>query len=249
MGAGITSQQRQDVIAAMDSNPRLVGLLYSMVEAVQTASLKAKSEEALVDAAAALPAPGTAPTVSMEQMKNELRAADCLYDNAKIWRQLGAGRVPKIPDSVIREAYEKGGRVVLKCSSISTKANALQKAGHRVSFGVTAAQRRYTENVLKPEWIVVQSHIDGKTLGSPKRDVVKTRKPAPTPEDWFAAIAYAKLDDGRQPKGCEGLFAFTTESGTVVGSDDDFIVVNRYVYLDHYGRDGLGAARFGPPRN
>ena len=171
MGAGITSQQRQDVIAAMDSNPRLARLFHGMVEAVQTASLEARSEEALVDAAAALPAPGTAPTVSMEQMKNELRAADCLYDNAKIWRQLGAGRVPKIPESVIREAYEKGGRVVLKCSSISTKANALQKAGDRVSFGVTAAQRRYTENVLKPEWIVVQSHIDGKTLGSPKRDV------------------------------------------------------------------------------
>jgi hypothetical protein len=247
MKAGITPKQRQAVIAEMDSNPTLARLFHGMVEAVQTASLEARSEEALVKAAAALPAPGTAPTVSIEQMKNELRAADCLYDNAKIWKQLGAKNVPAIPDSVIQEAYEKGGRVVLKCSSISRKTDALQKAGHDVYFAGTAEQRHYTENVSKPEWIVVQSHIDGETLGSPKRDVATTDKSAPTPEDWFAAIAYAKLDDGRQPKGCENKWAFTTESGTVVGSHNGLIGVLRH---DVYGGPyGLGAARFGRPRN
>jgi hypothetical protein len=71
--------------------------------------------------------------------------------------------------------------------------------------------------------------------------------PAPTPEDWFAAIAYARLDGGRQPKGCEGFFAFTAETGTVVGSGG-VIVVFRRVYFDHSGNNRLGAARFGSPR-
>jgi hypothetical protein len=244
MEAGITSQQRQAVIAAMDSNPRLVGLLHSMVEAVQTASLEAKSEEALGKAGAALPAP----KLSIEQMKTELRAADCLYDKAEIWKQLGAKNVPAIPASVIQKAYEEGGRVVLECSSISEKADALRKAGCNVYFG-GAAEQHYTENVSNPEWIVVQSHIDTDTLGSPKRDVVTADKPAPTSEDWFAAIAYARLDGRRQPQGCENLYAFTTKSGTVVGSHGGRIRVDRYDCDVRDGRSFIGAARFGPPRN
>ncbi len=245
MEAGITSQQRQAVIAAMDSNPRLVGLLYSMVEAVQTASLEAKSEEALGKAGAALPAP----KLSIEQMKTELRAADCLYDKAEIWKQLGAKNVPAIPASVIQKAYEEGGRVVLECSSISEKADALRKAGCNVYFGGAAEQQHYTENVSNPEWIVVQSHIDTDTLGSPKRDVVTADKPAPTSEHWFAAIAYARLDGRRQPQGCENLYAFTTKSGTVVGSDVGNVDVFRNDFYDHDGGSCIGAARFGPPRN
>jgi|GEM_PF-5141673 len=249
MEAGITSGQRQAVISAMDSHPTLAKLLYSMVEAVQTANLSSKSDAALEKADAALPAPETAPTITIDQMKAELRAADCLYDDKKIWKQLGAKEVPAIPDTVIQEAYEKGGRVVLKCSSVSEKADALRAAGRDVYFGGKAEQRHYAENVSKPEWIVVQSHIDSKTLGSPKRDVVTTDKPAPTLEDWFSAIAYARLDGGRQPKGCEGLWAFTTESGTVVGSLAVFISVVRGDYSDRYGYIFLGAACFGPPRN
>ena len=245
MEAGITSQQRQAVIAAMDSNPRLVGLLYSMVEAVQTASLEAKSEEALGKAGAALPAP----KLSIEQMKAALRAEDCLYDNANIWKHLGAKNVPAIPDAVIQKAYEQGGRVVLKCSSISEKADALRNAGCNVYFGGAAEQHHYTKNVSNPEWIVVQSHIDTDTLGSPKRDVVTADKPAPTSEDWFAAIAYATLDGRRQPQGCENLYAFTTKSGTVVGSFDVSICVDRDGLCVLDATTLLGAARFGPPRN
>jgi hypothetical protein len=62
-------------------------------------------------------------------------------------------------------------------------------------------------------------------------------------------IAYARLDGGRQPKGCEGLYAFTTETGTVVGSIDGYINVYRLDYYDRNGSNLIGAARFGPPRN
>jgi hypothetical protein len=139
--------------------------------------------------------------------------------------------------------------VVLECSSISEKADALRKAGCNVYFGGAAEQQHYTENVSNPEWIVVQSHIDTDTLGSPKRDVVTADKPAPTSEHWFAAIAYARLDGRRQPQGCENLYAFTTKSGTVVGSRVGIIVVARYDHYDPYGHINVGAARFGPPRN
>jgi len=71
--------------------------------------------------------------------------------------------------------------------------------------------------------------------------------PAPTAEDWFSAIAYARLDGGRQPKGCEGCHAFTAENGTVVGSNDGVIGVNRDDSFDHDGYSYIGAARFGPP--
>jgi hypothetical protein len=182
-------------------------------------------------------------------MKKILRDADCLYVDKYIWERLGAKEVPAIPDTVIQEAYEKGGRVVLKCSSISEKADALRIAGHDVYFGGSANQRLYAENVSKPEWIVVPSHIDSETLGSPKSKVVTSEMPAPTPADWFAAIAYAKLDGERQPKGCENKWAFTTESGTVVGSFDDYINVCRSDFFDHFGNINIGAARFGPPRN
>ena len=243
MEAGITSQQRQAVIAAMDNNPRLAKLLYSMVEAVPTASLEAKSEEALGKAGAALPAPKR----SIEQMKTELRAADCLYDKGTIWKQLGAKNVPAIPASVIQKAYEEGGRVVLECSSISEKADALRKAGCNVYFGGAAKQQHYTENVSNPKWIVVQSHIGTDTLGSPKRDVVTADKRAPTSEDWFAAIAYARLDGRRQPQGCENLYAFTTKSGTVVGSRVGGINVIRFDDYELFGFSFIGAALFGPP--
>jgi hypothetical protein len=216
-----------------------------MVEAVQTASLEAKSEKALGKTGAALPAP----KLSIEQMKTELRAADCLYDKEEIWKQLGAKNVPAIPASVIKRAYEEGGRVVLECSSISEKADALRKAGCNVYFGGAAEQQHYTENVSNPEWIVVQSHIDEETIGSPKRGVVTADKPAPTPEDWFAAIAYARLDGRRQPQGCENLYAFTTKSGTVVGSGGGNIRVDRDGRYDRHGGHNVGAARFGPPRN
>jgi hypothetical protein len=166
-------------------------------------------------------------------MKNVLRAADCLYDSKKIWEQLGATKVPEIPESVIREAYEKGGRVILRCSSISEKKVALRTAGRRVLFWGIAIQSNYQESVSEPEWIVVPSHIDRSTLGSPKREVVTSEMPAPTPEDWFSVVAYARLDRGRQPKGCEGLFAFTAETGTVVGSGDDDIFVYRGVNFVH----------------
>jgi hypothetical protein len=205
--------------------------------------------EQLATAQSVVEAGIAAQRLTIDQMKAELRAADCLYDDSKIWKQLGATKVPKIPDAVIQEAYEKGGRVVLKCSSISEKADALRTARRDVYFGGTAAQRHYAENVSKPEWIVVQSHIDRNTLGSPKSKVVTSEMPAPTPEDWFSAIAYAKLDGGRQPKGCESLWAFTTESGTVVGSDDVIIFVFRNVFFDPGGRGSFGAARFGRPRN
>jgi hypothetical protein len=224
-------------------------VLDHLVSDMTPEALKALSPEAREKLLQALTGTEAAQTITIEHMKAELRAADCLYDNAKIWEQLGAKEVPAIPDTVIQEAYKKGGRVVLQCSSISEKADALRIAGHDVFFGGSADQRHYAENVSKPEWIVVQSHIDGETLGSPKRAVVTTDKPAPTPEDWFAAIAYAKLDGGRQPKGCENKWAFTSESGTVVGSIDAYILVDRRGYYDPGGSHLIGAARFGRPRN
>ena len=243
----VTKKELQ-ILTAMRGNPRLRGAIEALAEVAQSGDLLAKLAEALGKAAATLPAPKTAPTVSIEQMKKKLRDADCLYDNKKIWKQLGAKNVPAIPDSVIQEAYKKGGRVVLKCSSISEKAEALKEANRSVVFW-RAGQSDYQTSVSKPEWLVVPSHIDRSTLGSPKSKVVTSEMPAPTPEDWFSVIAYARLDGGRQPKGCEGLYAFTTETGTVVGSLDDGINVHRLVNDDHYGNSVVGAARFGPPRN
>jgi len=187
--------------------------------------------------------------LNIERMKEVLRAADCLYDNKEHWQTLGANNVPEIPDAVIKEAYKKGGRVILRCSSISEKADALRKAKHSVVFWGTAKQSDYQKSISKPEWAVVPSHIDKSTLGNPKSDVVTSEMPAPTPEDWFSVNAYARLDGWRQPKGCEGLWAFTTETGTVVGSDDDDLSVVRDGIYDHDGGDNIGAARFGPPRN
>jgi hypothetical protein len=205
--------------------------------------------EQLATAQSVVEAGIAAKQLTIDEMKPALRAADCLYDNEKIWKQLGAKEVPAIPDSVIQEAYDKGGRVVLKCSSVSEKADALRAAGRDVYFGGTAEQYHYAKNVSNPEWIVVQSHIDRNTLGSPKSKVVTSEMPVPTPEDWFSAIAYAKLDGGRQPKDCENLWAFTTESGTVVGSDDGHVRVFRDGSYVHFGDCFIGAARFGRPRN
>jgi hypothetical protein len=106
-------------------------------------------------------------------------------------------------------------------------------------------------------WIVVQSHIDTDTLGRPKKAVVTDDEPAPTPEDWFAVIAYARLNGGpkpnqpkpNQPKGCEDAYAFTTKSGTVVGLRSLRIDVLRANYYDEHEDCHVGAARFGPRRN
>ena len=117
-----------------------------------------------------------------------------------------------------------------------------------MDFRESAWESNYQERVSTPAWVVVPSHIDQTTLGKPKSEVVTSGMPAPTPEDWFAAIAYARLDGGRQPKGCEGLYAFTNEDGTVVGLSGGVIVVFRRVYFDHSGNKRLGAARFGSPR-
>lgn len=213
------------------------------------AKASAKVVEGIAAATTSLPASKTAPTMTIETMRAVLRDADCLYDDPGRWKQLGAKEVPAIPDTVIQRAYKEGGRVILRCSSINEKAEALRAAGCDVYFRGTAEQGHYADNVSKPEWIVVQSHIGSETRGSAKRDVVTTDKPAPTPEDWFSAIAYARLDGGRQPKGCESLWAFTTESGTVVGSDDVSIDVNRGDFYVRFGHNLIGAARFGPPRN
>lgn len=210
-----------------------------------------RGEEVSTSGAAttSLPAPKAAPTIAIEKMKAELRAADCLYDDTQRWKQLGATKVPEISDALIQEAYEKGGRVILRCSSIGEKAEALKKANHSVVFWGSTEQSHYQDRVSKPEWIVVPSQIDRSTLGSPKSKVVTSEMPAPTPEDWFSAIAYARLDDGQQPKGCERLYAFTTESGTVVGSLGGVIGVRRDGDYDRFGDVDIGAARFGPPRN
>jgi hypothetical protein len=195
----------------------------------------------------------------LSHMKEVLRQEDCLYDNAELWTQLRATSVPEIPDTVIQEAYETGGRVSLRCSSISEKADALTEANHAVVFRGDAMQSDYQESVSEPEWIVVPSHIDRSMLGRPRHRVVTSEMPAPTPEDWFSVLAYARLDGGRQPQGCkpqgcEELYAFTTEFGMVVGldlvGDLDFIVVYRCNSpLIIHETLPIGAARFGPPRN
>jgi uncharacterized protein YaiE (UPF0345 family) len=246
MEAGINPEEQQRIIDKIDCSPALAKLLHGIVEAVQTASLSPKSEAALVNANATLPAPGP----GIEEMKAVLGAEDCLYDKAEIWRALGAGSVPEIPDSVIREAYEKGGRVVLSCSSISEKATALEDANLNVYFRGSAQQHNYVESVSEPGWIVVQSHIDKSTLGSQRRAVVTSEMPAPTLEGWFAAIAYAILDGNRQPKGCEGMWAFTAERGTAAGSARCNVNVICCEGEDYDGfKSFIGAARFGPPRN
>jgi hypothetical protein len=244
----VTTEERQ-VLDAMRASPKLKGAIVALVEVAQNGELSAKSAGALAKASEALPEPKIAPKITIEQMKAELRTADCLYDNEQIWNQLGAETVPTIPEAVIQEAYEKGGRVILRCSSISEKADALEEAIHSVVFWGSARQSHYQESVSKPEWIVVPSHIDRSTLGSPKSNVVTSEMPAPTPEDWFSVSAYARLDGGRQPKGCEGLYAFTTETGTVVGSFVGSFCVFRHAYFDRFGDSNIGAARFGPPRN
>jgi hypothetical protein len=253
MAAVEVTKAEQKVLDAMRAYPALKGAFAAMIAAVQSGALDDKNATALANASAALPEPKTAPTITIEQMKEVLRAADCLYDDTKRWKQLGATKVPKIPDTVIREAYEKGGRVILRCSSISEKADALRWVLFTVDFWGSAEQSDYQKRVKETHWIVVPSHIARSTLGSPKSKVVTSEMPAPTPEDWFSVLAYARLDGGRQPKGFpeglgQSLYAFTTETGTVVGSSDGSIIVDRYVIYDRYGRNGFGAARFGPPR-
>jgi hypothetical protein len=242
MGPKITSAQRRSVIEALDNDKSLAKLLVAMVEAARRPALESKSADALGKAAEVLPA------VSRRKMMADLRADDCLYDDRKIWKQLGAKNIPKLPDDVIRKAWRTGGRIVLHDPSISRQADALRAAGNSVCFWGGAKQEHYTAPVSKPEWIVIPSHIDRKTLHKPKKEVITADSPAPTPGAWFSALAYARLDGGRQPEGVEGLFAFTTESGTVVGAGGDYFYVNRRD-SDDIGIDGIGAARFGPPRN
>ena len=244
----VTKAERQ-VLDAMRASPTLRVAFKAMVETAQSGELMAKPTANVKAASAALPEPKKASTLSIEEMKAVLRAADCLYDDRKIWKQLGAPKVPQIPDTVIQEAYEKGGRVILRCSSISDKTQALKKANHSVIFMGDTKPSHYQERVSQPEWIVVPSHIDNSTLGLKKSKVVTSEMPAPSPEDWFSAIAYAVLDGERQPKGCEELAAFTTESGTVVGSYGCCIRVLRFGFNGRRGARVFGAARFGPPRN
>jgi hypothetical protein len=227
----------------------LGGAIHALVAAAQSGELSAKSAGAIDKASETLPESKITRKIIIDHMKAELRAADCLYDSKEIWARLGATNVPEIPESVIREAYEKGGRVILRCSSINEKTKVLRKVNHYVGFLGSASQSDYQASVSEPKWIVVPSHIDQSTLGSPKSEVVTSEMPAPTPEDWFAVIAYARLDGGRQPKGCERFCAFTNEDGTVVGSSDARILVLRNAFCDHRGGSSFCAARFGPPRN
>lgn len=237
------TKDEQAVLTAMRADATLKGAVVAMVAAAHSGELTAKSTANLEAAAATLPEPKPVTTMTIEQMKRDLRARDCLYDNPEIWKKLGALEVPELPEAVIRKAYEKGGRVILRCSSMASKANSLTDVGHRVSFRGYAEKCHYEESVPHPEWIVVQSHIDTQTLRSPKSEVVTARSPAPTPEDWFAAIAYARMDGDRQPDGCQGLWAFTIECGTAVGSNDEGVII---VYRSNqFSRRELGAARFG----
>jgi len=117
----------------------------------------------------------------------------------------------------------------------------------KVAFQALVAVAQSGELTAKPTANVTAAST---VLPEPKKasKVSTSEMPAPTPEDWFAAIAYARLDGGRQPKGCEGLFAFTNKDKTVVGSFDGSVGVDRDAHYDHDGGLGVGAARFGPPR-
>ena len=55
MDARISPEQRQKVIEALDTDPRLASALVAMVEAAEASNLASKSEAALAKAAAALP--------------------------------------------------------------------------------------------------------------------------------------------------------------------------------------------------
>ena len=55
MEAGITTDQREKVIQALDTNPKLAMLLVAMVEAATTPNLVGKSETGLANALATLP--------------------------------------------------------------------------------------------------------------------------------------------------------------------------------------------------
>jgi len=243
----VTKAERQ-VLDAMRASSKLKGAVVAMVEAARSGELAGKSPKALAKASATLPAPKKASTVSIAEMKEVLRAADCLYDDNKIWKKLGARTVPPIPDAVIREAYKKGGRVILRCSSISEKTDALKEANHSGRlWGWSGWELANQKRVSKPQWIVVPSHVETSATSLSWSDVITSEMPLPTPEDWFSAIAYARLDGGRDPKGCEGLYAFTTEKA-VVGSASDFVTVSRQARPDGFGFN-LGVARFGPPRN
>lgn len=207
-------------LAKMRAHPRLKVTTAAMAH-VALRDLPAKSKKALERVNSILPEPKTEPRrsgFSVEKMKKDLRANDCLYDNRKLWKKLGAGEVPEIPPAVIRKAWEMGGRVVLRCSSISKMTEALREAGCTVLFGGRgrAKQEDYARDVSKPKWIVVQSYIDKETRS------LTPGMPAPRPEDWFASVAYAQLE-GRHPKGCEYLHAITAEEGTVIQSCDNLI--------------------------
>ena len=249
MRAGISQAERQTINLALTKNPPLAKLVLAMAEAAEPLNLSSKSDGALQNTLAALcGVPRTAAEVSIEEMKSTLREKDCLYDGARIWKQLGAKEVPKVPDSVIREAYKRGGRVILQCSSIIEKTKALRAAGHTVRFSGAAKLSDYADAVSEPRWVVVQSQVDQNSLGMPKSYVVTIDNPAPTPGDSFAVRAYARLNGGRQPGGCFNSYEFTTGSGTVVGSDDRRIFVRRDAYYDPYGNCSVGAACFGPSR-
>jgi hypothetical protein len=183
MGTKITSAQRQSVIEALKTSPKLAKLLVAMVEAAKSPALESKSAGALVEAAGVLPA------VSIKKMRADLRADDCLYDDRKIWKELGTGNIPRLPHDVIVKAWVTGGRIILHDSSISRKARSPRLTRYCSWDGVDPSD--YPVRAWRPVWIVVPSHIDKHTVGCLKSKVVTSDNPAPALEDWFAMCAYA----------------------------------------------------------
>lgn len=186
--------------------------------------------------------------LSRAEMEAVLREADCLYDNPVHWLRLGATEtIPPIPNELIEKAYQQGGRIIYRCSSISCKADALRGVSPGMVWWGEARQWDYETKVSDPGWIVVPSHIDPTTLGKPKHTVVSRENPAPSDEDLFGMYAYARLE-GRQPRGYEDMFAFAKQIGAVVGSSGSFITVGRNdSNFEGFNRN-IGAARFGPSR-
>jgi hypothetical protein len=202
-------------------------------------------------------------SITVAEMKAVLREADCLYDKAEIWKQLGAKNVPEIPDSVIQEAYERGGRIIFRNSSIGEMIRCLpEESRNRVHIWEDIEPKSLTDFLnsknFQAKWIIVPSHVDLSTLGKSKGEVVTSDNPAPLIVDSFAVRAYALLDGQRQPKGCENVFEYTSGPG-YIGSyrhrrseNDPFFV---HIHLQLPGRNaGLGgeltrgAAGFGPAR-
>jgi hypothetical protein len=183
---------------------------------------------------------------AIAELRGFLLAADRLYHDPSTWKQLGAKEVPPIPTDVIVEAVLKGGRIILRCSSLSEKIAALEQKGHDVSCGPTVRLCDYKAHDSKPEWIVVHSYIDRGTVGSLPREGGTLDMPRPNTADWFAALAYAKLRDGAQPMGCENGVV-VTDPGTHVGSSPNEIYLECHDPFGTFGVTPLSTASFGYP--